>query len=89
MGSHHSKLMDPALSQPPKPPPSPARRALKQFALVTVGLHLVAIAGYYALDIAGKSERLQRIYGWGWMALTVAVVFAGLRRIKRARRAKS
>jgi heme/copper-type cytochrome/quinol oxidase subunit 3 len=89
LGSHNSKLMDHTPHQPPpKPAESPSRRALKQFALATVVLHVVAIGMYYALDIAARPERVQRVYAWGWMALTVAVVFVGLQRLKRARRAR-
>ena len=76
-------------SQPTRPAPSPARRALRDFAIAIVALHLVAIALYYALAIPAKPERVQRLYGWGWMGLTVVAVFAGLQRIKRARRVRS
>jgi len=69
-----------------KPAPSPARRALRDFAFAVVALHVVAIAVYYALRIAARPERVQRMYGWGWMGLTVVVVLAGLQRLKRARR---
>ena len=67
---------------------SPARRALRDFAIAIVALHLVAIALYYALGIAARPERLQRMYAWGWMGLTVVAVFAGLQRVKGARRAR-
>ena len=68
--------------------PSPARRAVRNFVVAVVVLHIAAIAVYYASGIPARPERVQRLYGWGWMALTVAVVFAGLQRIKRARRAR-
>jgi uncharacterized membrane protein YdjX (TVP38/TMEM64 family) len=80
--------MDHTPTQPTKPVASPARRALREFAIAIVVLHLVAIAVYYALGIATRPERLQRLYAWGWMGLTVVVVFAGLQRLKRARRAR-
>jgi hypothetical protein len=73
-------------AQPTNPGPSPAKRALREFAIVIAALHLAAIGLYYGLGIPARPERVQRWYGWGWMALTIAVVFVGLQRVKRARR---
>ena len=64
---------------------SPGRRALRDFTIAVVALHVVAIGVYYGLDVAARPERVQRMYAWGWMALTVGVVFVGLRRIKKLR----
>ena len=64
---------------------TPTRRRFLQF-LVSVGVvHVTAIALYYAF-VAGSSARIQRIFAWAWMGVTVAVVLVGLQRIKRARR---
>ena len=76
---------DPIPSRPTKVE-SPARRAVTQFAIAVVVLHVIAIGIYYGFGMAGRPERVQRIYAWGWMAATVAVVFIGLQRVKRARR---
>ena len=62
-----------------------ARRLLLRFLLVVAALHGVAIGLYYALGVARLPERQQWMFAWTWMALTVAVVFVGLRRLKRAR----
>lgn len=80
--------MDQTPAQPTKPIVSPGRRALRDFTIAIVALHVVAIALYYALGIPAKPDRVQRWYAWGWMGLTVAVVFGGLQRVKRARRAR-
>jgi hypothetical protein len=66
-------------------PPSLARRRFRQFLLAVASVHVVAIAGYYALDIGSAPARVQRWYAWIWMGLTVLVVLTGLQRIKRAR----
>jgi hypothetical protein len=47
-----------------------------------------AIGLYRWLDVAHMTDRRQRYFAWAWMALTVGVVFAGLQRIKRARRGR-
>lgn len=65
---------------------SPARRLFLRFLLAVAVLHAGAIGLYYALDVAHTPARQQRLFAWTWMGLTVAVVFVGLRRIKRARR---
>lgn len=62
---------------------------MRDFAVAVVLLHAIAIGAYYAFDVAGRPERVQRMYAWGWMALTVAVVFIGLQRLKRARARRS
>ncbi|MEX2152103.1 MAG: hypothetical protein WD825_02130 [Gemmatimonadaceae bacterium] len=65
---------------------SPARRRFLEFLVGVAAVHVVAIALYYALDLSHAPARQQRFFAWGWMAATIAVVFAGLQRIKRARR---
>lgn len=65
---------------------SPARRRFLEFIVAIGVLHAIAIAAYYLFDVPQAPLRQQRIYGWAWMALTVAVVVVGLQRIKRARR---
>jgi len=72
-----------------KLPPSPARRRFLEFLVSVAAVHVVAISVYYALDVAHTPARQQRVFAWAWMALTVAVVFLGLQRIKRARKAAS
>ena len=64
---------------------SPTRVRFRQFLLAVAVVHVGAIAFYYGLDVPHASVRVQRVFAWAWMALTVAVVFAGLQRIKRAR----
>lgn len=66
-------------------PPSLARRRFRQFLLAVATLHVLAIAGYYALDVADAPARWQRAYAGTWMGLTVALIVVGLRRIRRAR----
>lgn len=66
---------------------SPTRRAFFSFLVGVAALHVGAITAYYAFDIAHTPSSNQRLFAWIWMALTVAVVFVGLQRIKRARRA--
>ena len=65
----------------------PVRRRMLEFIAATAALHGTAIALYYALDIAAAPFARQRMFGWVWMAATVAVSVLGLQRIKRARRA--
>lgn len=67
------------------PQTSLARKRFRQFLLAVAILHVAAIGAYYALDIAGAAPRMQRLYAWVWMGLTVLVVLAGLQRITRAR----
>lgn len=67
------------------PPTSLARKRFRQFLLAVAVLHVAAIAAYYALDVPGAAPRMQRMYAWLWMGLTVLVVLTGLQRIKRAR----
>ena len=66
---------------------SPARRRFLQFLLAVAAVHVVAITAYYVFGVERASPRTQRVFGWGWMAVTVAVVLIGLRRLRRARRA--
>jgi hypothetical protein len=67
---------------------TPARRAMLQFMTAVATLHVVAIALYYALDIASASDARQRTFGWVWIVATAALVIGGLQRIKRIRRAR-
>jgi len=68
--------------------PTTARTVFLRFLAAVAALHVCAIGLYYALDIAHMSDSRQRYFAWAWMALTVVVVFAGLQRIKRARRGR-
>lgn len=68
-------------------PFSPVRRRFLEFLIGVAAVHVVAITIYYAVDIAHTSARQQRLFAWVWMGATVLVVFVGLQRIKRARRA--
>jgi hypothetical protein len=70
-----------------KRPLSPTRRRFLQFLVSVALVHVVAIGAYYALDLSHQPARTQRLFAWGWMAATVAVVLVGLQRLKRARRA--
>ena len=65
---------------------SPVRRRFLSFVVAVGAVHVVAIALYYAFGVAHATARTQRLFAWTWMAVTVAVVFHGLQRIKRARR---
>jgi uncharacterized membrane protein YdjX (TVP38/TMEM64 family) len=65
--------------------PSLARKRFRQFLLSVALVHVVAIAGYYALGVERAPTRFQRMYAWTWMGVTVAVVVIGLQRLKRAR----
>ena len=67
---------------------SPARTVFLRFLVGVAALHVGAIGLYYGLDVARMSDARQRYFAWTWMALTVGVVFAGLQRIKRARRGR-
>lgn len=67
---------------------SPARAVFLWFLAAVAALHLSAIGLYRGLDIAHMTERRQRYFAWAWMAITVGVVFAGLQRLKRARRGR-
>jgi hypothetical protein len=68
-------------------PKSAARQRFLQFLVSVALVHVLAIALYYALDVARMPARQQRMFAWLWMAVTVAVVVVGLQRLKRARRA--
>ena len=69
-------------------PATPARRAFLQFISGVAALHVSAIALYYVLGIAHSPPDRQRIFAWTWIGATAALVFWGLQRIKRARRAR-
>jgi hypothetical protein len=62
------------------------RRRFLELLIAVVALHGVAIALYYAFDVAHASAVVQRRYAWTWMTVTVAVVLIGVQRLKRARR---
>jgi hypothetical protein len=64
-----------------------ARRRFLQFLVSVAAVHVVAIALYYGLDMPHSPAARQRLFAWTWMGATVLVVFVGLQRIKRARRA--
>jgi hypothetical protein len=68
-------------------PLSPVRRRMIEFLVAVALLHGAAIAAYYALGVAALTSRAQRWYAWIWMSATIAVVFVGLHRVRRARRA--
>ena len=70
-----------------KQPISPTRRRFLEFLVAVALVHVVAIAIYYGADVAHTTAREQRLFAWVWMGATVLVVFVGLQRIKRARRA--
>ena len=69
-------------------PMSLARRRFLEFLVSVAAVHVIAIALYYAIDLPYASPREQRVFAWTWMAVTIAVVFVGLQRLKRARRAR-
>jgi hypothetical protein len=59
-----------------------------QFLVAVAALHVSAIALYYAIGVPGMAPGRQRLFAWTWIVLTAAVVFGGLQRIRRARRAR-
>ena len=65
---------------------SPARAVLQKFVVAVVALHVAAVGVYYAFGVPDMPSQKQRYFAWAWMAVTVAVVFAGLHRLRRARR---
>jgi len=69
-------------------PATPARRAFLQFITAVAALHVSAIALYYVLGIAQSPPARQRVFAWTWIGFTAALIFGGLQRIKRARRAR-
>lgn len=66
---------------------SPIRRRFLEFLVAVALVHVVAIGIYYSTDLPHAAPQRQRWFAWVWMAATVLVVFVGLQRIKRARRA--
>ena len=66
---------------------SPARRALVQMMGAVIVVHVVAIAIYRLAGIPQRPERVGRLFGIVWTAVTVAVVAVGLFRIRAAQRA--
>jgi hypothetical protein len=62
------------------------RRRFLELLVAVATVHVVAIGLYYALGLAHRPDRIQRIFAWSWMGVTVAVVMIGLQRLKRARR---
>jgi hypothetical protein len=69
-----------------KPPQSASRRRFLEFLVSVAVVHVLAIVLYYALQIERAPVARQRTFAWVWMGVTVAVVFMGLQRLKRARR---
>ena len=69
-------------------PNSPVRRRFLEFLLIVAAIHIVAIALYYTLHVQRWTSQHQRSFAWVWMAATIAVIFMGLQRIKRARRGR-
>ena len=63
----------------------PVRKRFREFIVGIAILHGVAIALFYALDMRHAAPVRQRYFAWIWMAATVAAIFVGLRRIRRAR----
>ena len=67
---------------------TPARRAFLQFMAAVAALHVTTIVLYYVLHIDAAAPAKQRLFAWTWIGLTAVVVFGGLQRLKRARRAR-
>ena len=64
---------------------TPAQRELMRFVLSIVALEIVAIGIFYAAGIEHASRRGRTAYMLVWMAVTLAIVMTGLRRLRRAR----
>ena len=69
----------------PRPPDSPARRALKRMLILAFGLHVVAISIHQLAGVERWPERWRLAYLGVWLALTVAIVGPALRRIRQTR----
>ena len=69
-------------------PMGTTRRRFLELLVGVAVLHSVAIALYYALDVAHAPAARQRVFAWVWMGATVALVLTGLQRLKRARRSR-
>jgi hypothetical protein len=67
------------------PAETPARKRFREFIVGIAVLHAVAIALFYALDMRHAAPARQRYFAWIWMVATVAAIFVGLQRIRRAR----
>lgn len=65
---------------------SPVRRRFLEFMVAVTLVHVLAIALYVGLKLSQAAPSTQRYFAWGWTAVTVMVVIAGLQRLKRARR---
>jgi high-affinity Fe2+/Pb2+ permease len=61
------------------------RGHLLRLALGVVAVHAVAIALYYALDVASRSVDFQRGFTVAWTVATLPVVLVGLSRVRAAR----
>ena len=72
---------------PPRRPirQSPARRALVQMMGAILLVHVIAIA-IWRLYVQRQPEHTQRLFGAVWTAITLVIVFAGLFRVRAARR---
>jgi hypothetical protein len=73
--------------RPPRPPRPPARKAFTAFAGSVLVLHTVAIILWRVLGIARRPSEVQNGFALAWVALTLVLVFLGLRRVRAARRA--
>lgn len=61
------------------------RRILLWMVLAAVGVHAVAIALYYLLDVDARPVGFQRIYTVVWTVATLPVVLIGLSRVRAVR----
>jgi hypothetical protein len=87
VGVFGSDPTPPPVAEAPMPPPAPdIRRLLLQLVLRVLAVHAVAIALYYAADVARAGQHIRLAFVTVWMALTLAVVLPSLLRIRRARR---
>jgi hypothetical protein len=65
---------------------SATRRRFLELLVAIMTVHVVAIAAYYLFDLSLRPERVQRVFAWSWMGVTIGVILVGLQRLKRARR---
>jgi hypothetical protein len=64
---------------------SPARREVTIMMGLVLAVHTVAIAIYRLADLQRQPERVTRIFGAVWTAVTLVVVGVGLWRVRKAR----
>ena len=72
----------------PRPPLSPERRELRNFAGSVIVLHVVALIGWAAAGMARRPRNAQTLYAGVWTVLTVVLVVRGLLRTRAARRSR-